>query len=66
MHLLALPHIIASEPSALKMRIEKSASASFCARLINTKPSLPMPKCGVLHRCAANSGLGITYFCKST
>ena len=60
MHLEALPHIIASEPSALNMRMEKSASADT-GRPISTSPSLPMPLWRELHFMAASTGEGILY-----
>ena len=59
MHLEALPHIIASEPSALNMRMEKSASADT-GRPISTSPSLPMPLWRELHfMCGGNDGLDV-------
>ena len=42
MHLDALPHIMASLPSALKMRMVKSASGIELLP-IKTNPSEPMP-----------------------
>ena len=60
MHLLALPHIIASDPSALKMCIEKSACDVSEGFPMSTKPSLAMPKWGRLHAMAAFSGCGMT------
>ena len=60
MHRDAFPHIIASEPSALNILIEKSASGSF-ASPINTRPSLPMPVCGALQTIEAFEGSGILY-----
>ena len=56
----ALPHIMASDPSALNILIEKSASG-ILALSINTKPSLPMPVCGALHAMDAFVGSGILY-----
>ena len=56
----ALPHIIASEPSALNMRMEKSASGVDGAP-ISTSPSPPMPLWRSLHRRAVSSGWGMSY-----
>ena len=56
MHRLALPHILASEPSALKMRMLKSALSE---RPISTRPSLPIPVCGALHFFESFSGFSI-------
>ncbi len=67
MHRDALPHIMASDPSASKMRIEKSASTPSSGLPINTSPSLPyacMVSCSML--CAAFDGSGMAYFCVST
>lgn len=61
MHLDALPHIMASEPSALKMRIEKSAPLVIEGLPMSTNPSLPMPVCGALHLMAAALGSGMLY-----
>ena len=55
MQRLALPHILASEPSALKMRMLKSALPD---EPISTSPSLPMPVWGRLHATASSSGFG--------
>ena len=56
---LALPHIMASEPSALKMRMLKSPVSEGPIR---TSPSLPMPVCGLLHSFANASGCETGYF----
>ena len=56
MHREALPHIIASEPSALKMRMEKSASGIGLLSM-STNPSLPMPLWRLLQAMAAVDGL---------
>ena len=53
---LPLPHIIASEPSALKIRILKSALSEFP---INISPSLPIPVWNLLHSIAFFSGAAI-------
>ena len=59
MQRLALPHILASEPSALKMRILKSALFELP---MSTRPSLPIPVCGALHSTESFSGLSMGYF----
>lgn len=59
-HRVPLPHIMASEPSLLKIRMEKSASGRVAAPM-RMSPSLPMPKCGRLHLMAAAEGAGILY-----
>ena len=56
----ALPHIMASLPSALKIRIEKSASGTGDSP-INTSPSLPIPLWRLLQAIAALLGSGILY-----
>ena len=56
----ALPHIIASEPSALKMRMEKSASGTGDAP-ISTSPSEPIPLWRSLQRMAAFEGFCMGY-----
>ena len=55
MQRLALPHIMASEPSALKMRMEKSASGTGL-RSMSTSPSEPMPLWRSLHAMAQACG----------
>ena len=65
MQRLALPHIIPSDPSALKMRMEKSASG-LGERPMSTRPSLPMPMCGRLQAMAAASGSAMAYSAVST
>ena len=57
MHLLAFPHIMASDPSALKMRMEKSASGTGLSPM-STRPSAPTPLCLSLHLTAASEGFG--------
>ena len=58
-HRLALPHIMASEPSALKMRMEKSAPLIIDGWPISTSPSLPIPVWRSLHRRAVAVGSGM-------
>ena len=56
MHLVALPHIIASEPSALKIRIRKSATSDG---RIKTRPSEPTPNRTSLKKTERRHGVQI-------
>ena len=60
---LAFPHIRASEPSALNIRILKSAIFDLSIR---TNPSLPIPVCGLLQMIDFSSGFAIGYLVLST
>ena len=65
MQRLALPHISPSEPSALKMRMVKSASG-VSARPMSTRPSLPMPMWERLQAMDAAWGSGMAHCAVST
>ena len=52
---------MASEPSALKMRIEKSATEGSEGAPMSTKPSEPMPKWRSLHLIDVDDGSATLY-----